>query len=321
MLNHYFFVFYSNELQTCDWPRNVLCNRASRKRQHVDVAKSRIDVEVSSSEDAGPHNIIITSDDDLLNSAPEVTIVTHQTRKTVHRTSSVRVQEEDLRHPRVIEEETADLFDSFGKKHVPYQTDKILNDADLADKANGGGSSKRKVNHIIPDESNVARHNTKVETSNRNKQDAKTGQDETERSFIHLDATILDNSDAVDVKDRNGNEKVEEEEQDLSAIPSKLLHKNTPVYENLEEDLEDVDIASLDDADIDLYDYDFEDYIAKLEADDQFYYINWNDPIYDEFYDEKTGKKVQGWQTVDSTAKNVTVDYSNYPQRYNSIIA
>ena len=95
-------------------------------------------------------------------------------------------QDEDLRHPRVIEQETAQSFDSFGKKHVSYSTDKILNDESLSDITTdrGRGSPKRKVDHIIQEQTNDS-HNSKESESSKRKgdTDANVFQDKTERSF------------------------------------------------------------------------------------------------------------------------------------------
>ena len=307
----------SNELQTCDWPRNVLCNRASRKRQHVDVAKSRIDVQISSSEEPTGQSTILQT--------PE----SSSSVKTKNNQKSINRQEEDLRHPRVIEEETANSFDSFGKKHVIYSPDKILNDESLSDIASVRDKNvKRKVNHLLQEQSNETPTNQGRENKNQlDDTDANVFQDKTERSFVTIDVRLdpghgKNNLISVDSKTTNNNDHLqstsdheiidnEEEEQDLSAIPSKLLYKNdenVPDY-NLHE-AEDVGIT--DDAPFDIYDYDFEDYIAKLEADEALYYTFWNDPIYDEFVDEKTGKKVKGRQ---ESGENVTLDYSKYPER------
>ena len=141
------FYICSNELQTCDWPRNVLCNRASRKRQHVDVAKSRIDVQITSSEEpTGQKTIHRTSQSSSSSSSSS----SNNNSKQKNNKKKHGGKNEDLRHPRVIEEETANSFDSFGKKHVSYSTDKILNDESLADITTnrGRGSPKRKVDHI-----------------------------------------------------------------------------------------------------------------------------------------------------------------------------
>ena len=71
-----------------------------------------------------------------------------------------------------------------------------------------------------------------------------------------------------------------------------MLYKNDDNIQDYKaHDGEDIDVV--DEDAFDIYDYDFEDYIAKLEADEQLYYTFWNDPIYDEFLDEKTGKKDQ----------------------------
>ena len=105
---------------------------------------------------------------------------------------------------------------------------------------------------------------------------------------------------------------MKEEEQDLSAIPSKLLYKNDDKIQDYKaHEGEDIDVVN--EEALDIYDYDFEDYIAKLEADEQLYYTFWNDPIYDEFLDEKTGKKVKGLSQ--QTGENVTIDYSKFPER------
>ena len=328
-LNNYLvsITIFSNELQTCDWPRNVLCNRASRKRQHVDVAKSRIDVQISSSEEPTGHNIL--------------KIHKNQPKESTNnkKSSNINKQTEDLRHPRVIEEETAQSFDSFGKKHVSYSPDKILNDESLADVKTDreGSSSKRKVDHVIRDQSNENqnRHGG-VGKTQLDDADANLFQDKTERSFVTIDVRLDPghgeaNLIPVDSTTTHGKdlhstshstsqhrtsqvitEKQEEEEQDLSAIPSIQLYKNDEnIRDYSSHESEDTDVT--DDTPFDIYDYDFEDYIAKLEADEALYYTFWNDPIYDEFIDEKTGKKVKGGQP--EIGENVTLDYSKFPER------
>jgi hypothetical protein len=281
----------------------------------VDVAKSRIDVQISSSEESTGQTTVHQTP---ASSSPKHN--NNWNRNNNH--------EEDLRHPRVIEEETAHSFDSFGKKHVSYSPDKILNDESLADITNGhgGGSSKRKVDHSIQDHSNESPNS---QENNAHKQrddtDANVFQDKTERSFVTIDVRLdpghgKDNLISVDSTTTHSKEKQstshqgvteKEEAQDLSAIPSKLLYKND---ENIRDynshESDDPDVT--DDEPFDIYDYDFEDYIAKLEADEALYYTFWNDPIYDEFLDEKTGKTVKGWS---ETGENVTIDYSKIPER------
>ena len=318
--NKRYFSISSNELQTCDWPRNVLCNRASRKRQHVDVAKSRIDVQISSSEEpTGQKTTLKTSKSSSSSNNKQ-----NNNNKKKHK------QDEDLRHPRVIEEETAKSFDSFGKKHVSYSTDKILNDESLSDITTdrGRGSPKRKVDHIIHEQTNDSHKNKESESSKRKGDtDANVFQDKTERSFVTIDVRLdpghgTDN--LIQVDSTTSHSKVstssssreavteKEEEQDLSAIPSKLLYKNDDNIQDYKaHEGEDIDVV--DEDAFDIYDYDFEDYIEKLEADEQLYYTFWNDPIYDEFLDEKTGKKVKGLSQ--QSGENVTLDYSKYPER------
>ena len=213
---------------------------------------------------------------------------------------------------------------------MSYSTDKILNDESLADITTnrGRGSPKRKVDHIIQDQSNE-NHNSKETDSKKHKgdEDANVFQDKTERSFVTIDVRLdpghgTDNLIQLDSTTRHSKESTstsardkvteKEEEQDLSAIPSKLLYKNDDKIQDYKaHEGEDIDVVN--EEAFDIYDYDFEDYIAKLEADEQLYYTFWNDPIYDEFLDEKTGKKVKGLSQ--QTGENVTIDYSKFPER------
>lgn len=110
--------------------------------------------------------------------------------------------------------------------------------------------------------------------------------DETERSFSSR------NYDDVDVVFEEDDD---EKEDLLTAKSTELLH-SPPVYES------DVDVE-----------HDFYDYEVNDNDDDDFYYVSWEDPIYDVFQEYDYSGSSERRRRV--TGNNVTIDYSSFPQR------
>jgi len=122
----------------------------------------------------------------------------------------------------------------------------------------------------------------------------------TESEIVERSFTSSDAYDDIDifVDDDEGHQRVDENDQEeedlLTAKSTELLH-SPPVFES----------------DLDTVDHDFYDY-AVHAPDDDFYYVSWEDPIYDVFQeydysDPNSNRRLTG--------SNVTVDYAAHPPR------
>eukprot|EP00093_Oithona_nana_P007656 07656.XXX_165687_149673_1 [CDS] Oithona nana genome sequencing. len=117
-----------------------------------------------------------------------------------------------------------------------------------------------------------------------------------ERSFSSSDAYDDVDVFADDLEGRHSQRVDEEKEEDLfDAKSTELLH-SPPVYES----------------DIDTVDQDFYDYaVAAAVPDDDFYYVSWDNPIYDDF--EQYDYSDPADRNRRLTGTNITVDYNTRP--------
>jgi len=245
-------LMYSHELQTCDWPRNVVCVSGKRNGEITDVDEEdheRVPRLLVEDVNFGQKNV------------PETTSTTTTTSRS----------RSDL--------DIGDL--------LFQDADELLYPASSSGSGSGGGAST---------ESGIV-----------------------ERSFSSSDAyddvdVFVSDSDSVQALNSGsgGSESVLEGHVNAQHLSNQGLLLSDDEDDEKEEDLLTAKSTELlYGREIDTNDHDFYDYpLPPGVQDDDFYYVSWEDPIYDVFqeYDYSDPNRSRRL-----TGNNVSVDYDKHP--------
>jgi len=258
-------LMYSHELQTCDWPRNVVCVSGKRNGEILDANEEDHErVPRLLVEDANfgkKENVPVTSTTSRSDSNLEIDRLLFTT----------------------IDDEAID-FEDTGELLYPSPSSKASStESVIVERSFSSSDAYDDVDVFVT--SVGGENSADVPTSPvRGHHSSADGQGQPQLRNHNKQLTEKEVED-------------DEEEDLLTAKSTELLH-SPPVYES----------------DIDTLDQEFYDYALPVQ-DDDFYYVSWEDPIYDVFqeYDYSDPESNQKRRL---TGNNVTVDYDKHsPQR------